>query len=635
MRISSVSNINFKRQLKSHEEADFVRVVNQAKEKIGNTGNSIFIVPSSSLPQDINTGVGNLLDKEALKFFDFVKLYFGTNCIQLLPEGRFKIHHNNVLPYSGSSIDLGEQLINLERLTTNDFGNILLKEDLNVVQDINSKLPQNKVNYANVIEKFSPTDAILRKAFKELQKADTDKKKELLKEISKFEEANNEWLEPKSIYEALSFKYGTNDYYHWNYFDMNLYNTDIVLLEDRINAIKGIKNCELNDEIEFYKFKQFLADKHLTEARTELNKKGLKLSGDMIIGFSKDEKWANPKAFIPNSSINWGLPALNYDSQEGRELLKVKARTYAKRYDAIRFDAAWAYVSQSIWNDLTHDKEKKEYNEKILNLLEDEIKNIKGANFNKEDLMYEMVADSKDFNLFYGHQLKSLAKKRNKIFCSSNLDEYWATVNGFKARGWDKNFYILGTTNHDSEPIRETFANESKRVTQIETLSKIFKIPSEKLTSYSEFLKAKFAEPMSAKHNMVFFTEALNIIERYKDNPNTEENYRVKISNDYKENYFKSLEKGEGFNIMDSLEKIFVKEGLDKKERKLYKKIQKYNKILQSPETKTSSKSFMYAGIILGFSILSVFLYRITHNKKRADKSAPTKSINPHLNKIS
>jgi hypothetical protein len=146
--------------------------------------------------------------------------------------------------------------------------------------------------YANVIEKNSPTDAILRKAFKELQKADTDKKKELLKEISKFEEANNEWLEPKSIYEALSFKYGTNDYYHWNYFDMNLYNTDIVLLEERINAIKGIKNCELNDEIEFYKFKQFLADKHLTEARTELNKKGPFQNGMVLIieqkeGFSK------------------------------------------------------------------------------------------------------------------------------------------------------------------------------------------------------------------------------------------------------------------------------------------------------------------------------------------------------------
>lgn len=635
MRISSVSNINFKRQLKSYEEADFANVVSQAKEKVGNTGNSIFIVPSSSLPQNVNTGVGNLLDKEALKFFDFVKLYFGTNCIQLLPEGRFKNFNNCILPYSGSSIDLGEQLINLEKLTTNNFGKILSSDDLNVVQDFNSKFPQNKINYANVIEKKSPTDLVLRKAFKELQKADTDKKKEILKEILKFEEANREWLEPKSIYEALSFKYGTNDYYHWNYFDKNFYNTDVVSLEERINAIKGIKNCELNDEIEFYKFKQFLADKHLSEAKTELNNKGLKLSGDMIIGFSKDECWANPKAFIPNSSINWGLPALNYDSKEGCELLKLKVKVYAKRYDAIRFDAAWAYITQPVVNDLTHNKEKKEYNEKILNLLEDEIKNIKGANFNKEDLMYEMVADTNDFNLFFGYRLKSIARKRNKIFCSSSLDEYWATVDGFKSKGMDNNFYILGTTNHDSEPIRETFANESKRITQIETLSKILKIPNEKLASYSEFLKAKFAEPMLAKHNMVFFTEALNIIERYKDNPNMEEDYRVRIVNDYKENYFKSLEKGEGFNIMDALEKIFIKEGLDKKERKLYKKIQKYNRILQNSETKTSPKALLYTGIALGGSILAIILYKITHNKKRADKSALTKSINPHLNMTS
>ena len=65
---------------------------------------------------------------------------------------------------------------------------------------------------------------------------------------------------------------------------------------------------------------------------------------------------------------------------------------------------------------------------------------------------------------------------------------------------------------------------------------------------------------------MFFFTEALNILEHYKDNLDSVDDYRIKVKNDYQENYFKSLQKGEGFNIMDALEKAFVAENLDKKE---------------------------------------------------------------------
>ena len=44
-----------------------------------------------------------------------------------------------------------------------------------------------------------------------------------------------------------------------------------------------------------------------------LNDKGLKLFGDVLIGFSYDEVWANPKAFEDNAyvgSLFWHLPAL-------------------------------------------------------------------------------------------------------------------------------------------------------------------------------------------------------------------------------------------------------------------------------------------------------------------------------------
>ena len=123
MRVNSIISLNFKRRLRPNEEADFAMTLKQGKEKIGNTGHSMLIVPSTSLPQKINTGVGNILDEEALKFFDFAKQYWGINYVQLLPEGTYRHHNNIFLPYSGSAFDLGPQLINFNLLTENEYGN--------------------------------------------------------------------------------------------------------------------------------------------------------------------------------------------------------------------------------------------------------------------------------------------------------------------------------------------------------------------------------------------------------------------------------------------------------------------------------------------------------------------------------
>ena len=76
MRVNSLTKLNFQRRLRPNEEADFSAVLKEGKEKIGNTRHSMLIIPSASLPQKTHTGVGNLLDDEALKFFDFAKQYF-------------------------------------------------------------------------------------------------------------------------------------------------------------------------------------------------------------------------------------------------------------------------------------------------------------------------------------------------------------------------------------------------------------------------------------------------------------------------------------------------------------------------------------------------------------------------------
>lgn len=621
MRVTFNTGINFKRRLLPSEEADFSAVLKDGKTKLGNTGHSMLIVPSSSLPQEINTGVGNLLDKEGKNFIDFAKLYWGINYIQLLPEGKYRAYnYDEFLPYSGSSLDLGEHLINPELLTTKNFGNILTQEDISEIVNSN-KNKETLINFENILNEKSATDKALRKAYKELIKADSLEKKELLVKLEKYSQTNKEWLEPKAIYEALSHKYNSRDTRNWNKFDHNFYNTDVVSLKERTSAIEGIMNSELGNEARFYKFKQFLADEHLAMARKDLNKKGVKLSGDMLAGYSFDEVWANPKAFVKNSTIGWGIPALDLDTPEAEKLLRTKVNNYAKRYDGIRLDASWTYVNQPVKNNLTGVRIIKEYDSKILEIIEDEIKKVKGLGYDFENIMQEFVAEPKDFDLFHQGEIKPVGKNRTKIFTSDYLTSDWGNVSAYKKRNWDNGSYILGATNHDSVPMKILFQNSLIKDQQAEVLSKLLKIPKEDLNTTKNLIQAKLAEPMRSKHNMIFFTDALNISERYKDNPTRANDYRIKIPKNYQKEYFKALENGEAFNVMDALDKAFVAEGLDKTESKLYNQILKYKKILQSPEkTKISLNNWKLwaTGIALGlvFGILCL-------KKRKPAKTGP------------
>lgn len=619
MKISSTINLSFKRRLNPNEEAEFSAVLREGKEKLGNTGHSMLIIPTSSLPQKINTGVGNLIDEESMKFFDFAKQYWGINSIQLLPDGNFKSVSGAYLPYSGSVFDLGTHMINLEALTTEEFGTLIRKDELNLLESRMS----NRVNYENVLSKNSPVDRVLRKAYDELLKSDTPRKKELISELKNFTQLHQEWLEPKSIFEALSVKYASRDTRDWTKFHHNLYNTDVVSLPERDSVIKELRNGKLAKEMGFYEFKQFLAEKNLSQAKDKLNKKGIKLYGDMLVGFSYDEVWANPKAFVKNSSLKWGLPAVNFDTLEGIKFLRDKVKAFANRYDGIRVDAAWTYITQPIKDNATGNVSKKEYSSKFLEIIEDEIIKVKGKDFNLENVMYEMITSPDEFNIFEGEVLKPEVKNRINIITSYNLNENWGTTSAFKNRGWRDGSYLLGATNHDSLPLRLEFNNVSSRTKQVEVLAEVLKIPQERLNKIDGFIQAKFAEPMKSKHNMFFFTEALNIAERYKDNVSRNEDYRIKLPKNYQEDYFRALQKGEGLNIMDALEKAFVSEGLDKKEAKLYKKIVKFNKILKSSDN-IANKNFNWGvvtGLCVGLGAIASIVYMNVNKNKKVGKT--------------
>ena len=622
MQVSFNTVLNFKRSLKPSEEADYIETLGKAKQKVGNTGHSMLIIPSSSLPHALNnnTGCGNMLNKESREFFDFAKLYWGINYVQLLPEGIPAKRENGYRLYSGSSLDLGNQLINLKELTTERYGNLLSSEDIEKLIQDNIKTDKDlHINFENVLGKTSPTEKLLRKAFDELIKNDSDEKKQLIDKIDTYISINREWLERKSIFEALALKNGTRDYRYWDTIEKNLYNTDIVPIGQRQKLIWELESDPLyNKESSYYMFKQYLADRHLAESKKELNSKGIKLSGDMLVNCSFDETWLYPKAFYKDYSSMWGLNAINFETNEGKEFFRLKVRNFAKRYDGIRVDASWLYDKQYLQSKINKEVKCKEYKSEILDIIDEEFRNIKGRDYNLINIMHEFEADPQIYSIYQEFDLKPEVRDRVKIYKTNYLNSEWESVSAFKKRGWDSNSYILGATNHDTELIKNLYKEKNISSAQMEELAKLLKIPVEKLQTCSEFIQAKFAEPIRSMHNMFFFADALNLEENYCGKVTESNSYRLKIPSNYKEKYFKSLEKGEGLNIMDALEKAFIAEGLDKEEPELFEKIRKYNKILRQKESSKKGSYFAIAGGLLTLLTAALLLFK---NNKKHDKA--------------
>ena len=586
MKIQKISGINFERRLKPSEEAEYSDILNRGRDKcIGKNPDgkkSILIVPSSSLPN--KTGVGNLNSKESQKFFDFAEQYWGINEVQILPVGQYFNHKGEYPIYSGSSMDLGNHVIDIQRyVPEEDFDEIVKSNNI-----------KGRVNFSNVVDEGSIQEKVLKKLFKSGK---------YQKEFEAYKSENLERLEPKALYNALREINKSHNYKDWNNIDKNLFNRDVVSekeFEARVKEIKSLKG----EKMDIYYFKQFLAEDSLKNARENLHKKGIKLNGDMQCGFSFDEVWANPKAFIPETSIGWSLPALDFDSKEGQKLLRKKVKFFAQRFDGIRIDASWTYANQpQIKNGIT---ERKYYADKILNIIDDEVKKVKGAEFDSRNIMHEFAASDIDFNIYDGAELKPYVKERVKIYTSDHLNEGWGTNYSFLKRGWSADSFIIGARNHDSGKI---IGSDE----QVNALSKILKIPAEKLKDKKEFVKAKLAEPFGAKNSMIYFADALNIDKQFQGNSDKTLNYAVQIPSDYEDRYFASLERGEGFNPMDALEKQFRAKGLDKSEPELYKKIVKYRKILEQKEK--NPKTVLKIACALGFAGLIIYGFFRLHKR--------------------
>lgn len=623
----------FRRAFSSEERIDAEKIRSEAL-KLLDCSRIILIVPETSLPSPPgkDTGVGKLNSKYNDKLYDFLKTYTGVTSLKILPQGEYvKSSKNFYCNYRTSALTLGTHTINLEELTSKDMDNILSNETLNNVYNKGGFSNQTGIaNFENVVGNGSNQDKALYEAYVNFVKSkNLDAEKQL---FERFKKENCDVIEKRALFEVLSDEYNTkNSYKYWNNIDKNLFNPDIVSERDKTNRIKELKE-KYPEKIDFVFFKQYLAEKHLSKGREQLHKKGLTLTGDCLIGFTTDELWAYPKAFEKANicSKEWGLIALNFadvatDGSESNKLLKLKFEKAAKHYDNIRVDVGWAYINPIIYpkdenkhllegryvfdGNVNGYRVKNPLGDKVLNIIEDTVKRVKGNDYKKENIFYETEAGSADFSAYDWCNNKVIDPLKDRTIIQSTLymDNEFATVEQLENKmKISRDNYIIMTGNHDhlslynlanendTDGLISRYGNDVKKIKndQLEVLSKKFNIKEKILAKPEEFIKAKFAYNFLGKNLKMFFMDVFGRKEQFDSQiRNSSVNYRYRISSRYEDEFHKAVQEQRGLNIYDAIAKAMKAKGLDKTNKDLYKKIIKYRNILYKKGSLTEDKA--------------------------------------------
>ena len=594
MKITPVlRNNNFGRAFTTAEKAQYQALIEDSKKELGIQDTTAIIfdfnVPSE---KGFNTGIGTTFSDSMDKFTDFLKSIASINSVQLQPQG--KITQTNTSPYSGTNYAFGEHIIDLKKLTQPQYAYLLSNSDIHNIDKNytgNNSDREYHTDYEYLIgrDKEGIQQAYLHKAYDNFKLGLKNKQKDIIElnnEFTSFKQENSNWLISNALYEVLSVKYGTSEYKKWEEPDNHLYSKSIA---DDIRQ-KRIENIvqENSDSIEFENFKQFLAAKQQKESKEQLNSKGLKLYGDCLIGFSQGEMWANidcfkdglyyggpdPNCPETNCIQTWGLPALDYSElgecetpenisklgQTGK-LLYNKYLNFFKRYDGIRMDAAWQFVTPFVYKEDNGNYEaiaEPELNETIFNIMKAASQN---ANPNKKltnnEIMLELVG------LSAGKSRELTINKYPHLYTTAYA-EYDENPAKFLEKGYKQGMFYVGTGCHDNDSLINMAKDVQKRELHMEGIKNNYQYrngmadfvapeyqqQSQEEKTEENFRTSKLAEIFTSAKQFITLPDMFGMKERINISGKIDKNnWSIRIPSDYEKFYFTQLSLGKGLNL--------------------------------------------------------------------------------------
>lgn len=327
MRILGVENnlISFKRRPKPEEEKGLQTAVNKAYDAMG-TKDRIVITHGSCFPAvGRDTYVGSPYGKAAREYTKFLMLY-GFNGNQLGPGGELEYAENQIFasPYSSSAFAKNKLFIDLEELTTEKYGKILSQKTYNKV----TKKPEiTDIDYAqsDFNEAVKTYDTALSESYKTFKKNLSKGQPQAIKlnkDFEKFCKNHDEILTDEGVFKVLSKYYGTDCFEVWN----NELDENLIPELEKGNPEAEIRYDEIlkynKNEIEKYKFEQFIATKQIKENKQWRDEIGFKYFNDLLVGCSKIDHWRCRDAFLEGYQLGvpqgdgqnpqiWHLPVLN------------------------------------------------------------------------------------------------------------------------------------------------------------------------------------------------------------------------------------------------------------------------------------------------------------------------------------
>lgn len=439
--------------------------------KVLDKKNFAFIMHSGSFPsaQGENTGVGTINSNGGKEIIDWASGIF--NSIQLGPAGKTK--GCDASPYTGTIFSGNPLFVDLKQLTEKEWHNILSKTTYEDIVNNNPNKDTNKIAYSYIYKKQNEALLEAWNNFKNLN----DKK--LMKEFDLYKRENDSWLDKDSLYEALSIEHG-NDYWPlWESdMDKNLFNPksyeEGIKYGERINEISK----KYADEIDFYKFVQFVLSKQNQKTLDYAKKKGIKMIADRQVAFSDRDCWAYQSLFLEGWCLGcppdyfskdgqaWGFPVMNPEKlykedgslDEGGILMKnLFKKMFKENPGGVRIDHIVGLIDPWVYK--AGKKPKIEQGAGRLYSSPEHPFLKKFAIATMDDLDLELEADKEK-------RVKTLSEKQIKLY--GRLIEK-IVIAAAKEEGLDKNSIVcedLGTLTNPVEAVMKKYELQGMKLTQ-------------------------------------------------------------------------------------------------------------------------------------------------------------------------
>ena len=289
------------------------------------TDRLVLAIHDQSFPSatDEEIGRGSPYTEGGTKFIHFVRS-LGFTGIQFGPQGKTSL--GNPSPYDGTLFSKSELSISLKALAENSEWCGLL--DKATVAELVSQCPasqsesRGRFNYKYA---WNAQQTALRKAFKKFMNSE--------REVPKLWDSFNawtdlqrslgeDWLFRDAIFEVLTIEYHTDDWRLWSELDQRLFSPRIGEETESMRRISDLRE-QCGDEIRFYFFCQFVVHSQHAALQKFSADLGLRLYGDLQIGYSSCDTWSCANLFLPGylmgappSRTNsdgqpWGFPVLD------------------------------------------------------------------------------------------------------------------------------------------------------------------------------------------------------------------------------------------------------------------------------------------------------------------------------------